>query len=80
MPVRTGADKMKIEAKKIRYEDEQESLHLIISTPDRDCHNFIIPKSEKDTNSDYSYVFSYNMMKELHKMLDKFINKNKDDS
>lgn len=62
---------MKIEIRPI----DNESLHLRISTPDNNCHNFIVPQDKNARRGEYSFDYSYESMNKLYKLLGKFINR-----
>jgi hypothetical protein len=66
---------MRIEISPIRATVDDKSLHLRISTPDGDCYNFRVPEAENGKRNECAYEYSYTCMKDLHKMLDKFINR-----
>ncbi len=65
---------MKIEITTINESPTEKSLHLRILTPDGNNYNFRVPKSINGEQDDYSFIYPYQSMKELHQILDKFIN------
>ena len=70
---------MRIEIRPIHESLQDKSLHLRISTPDGNCYNFRVPEATNGSRDEYSFVYPYESMRALHELLDKFINRGKNE-